>query len=199
MIDFDKIQQTIVRICEVLVGDDLSRINDTPAIVREYSPILKPKAPYILFDITESGNLSTTQSSEYFDGATGEYKIQNIHDIAVRFTSHGDDAKKIISKLYSGFSRPSVRDRIMQDIPEMALTSIRGIKTIEVFYNTQYITSCYFTVMFGYVNTEIDPFAYYIDGLNLVLTVYDEEEQPELTLTFNTKNDNFPLNNISGN
>jgi len=197
MIDFDKIQQTIVSVCDVLVGDDLSRINGNPAIIREYSSILRPKAPYLLFDITDLGSSNTTNSAQFFDSVTGEYKIQNIHDVSIRFTSYGDDAKKIISKLYSGFRRPSVKNRIVQEIPDMAITNMRGIKTIEVFNDTQFVTSCYFTVIFGYVNTEIDPFERYVDVLGLVLTVYDEEEQPELILTFNTTTP--PSNNISGN
>lgn len=197
MIDFDKIQTTIVDICDVLVGEDLSRIEDSPAIIREYSSKLKPKAPYLLFDITDLGATSYNEREEFFDSVDYKHKIYTIHNISVRFTSYGDASKKIISKLYSGFVRPSVRDRIVKEIPELSIKDIRGIKTIEVLNDTQFITSCYFTVIFGCVNKEVDPFAHYIDDFGVVLTVYDEQEKPELTLTFNTKDS--PLNNISGN
>jgi len=198
MIDYERIQQTIVRVCDILVGEDLTRMGDTPAIIREYSSILRPKAPYLLFDITDLGRSSYEGTEEYFDTTDYKAKISSIHDISVRFTSYGDGAKKIISKLYSGFQRPSVRDRIVKEVPELAITDMRGIKTIEVFYDTQYVTSCYFTVIFGYVNTEVDPFAFYIDGINLTTTLY-EAAQPDFITTIDIPSQPPILNNISGN
>lgn len=200
MIDFNKVQSNIVRICSILVGDDLSKIGEEPAIIREYGSVVKPEYPYLMFDITELGDLSGgLRTSEFFDEVTGKYKVQSIHEVSIRFSCYGDSGKAIISKLYSGLSRPSVRKYLNKYIPELALNRIKNIRTVQTSYETQYITHCSFTVLCRYVNTEVDPFELYIDDLGLKLQVYGEENNLEFEKTYTKDSMNNQTNNIIGN
>ena len=200
MIDFTKIQNCIVNVVDLLVGEMLSRGDslDNPAIIREFSAVARPKNPYITFDITDNGSQFNNSHDEYFN-EQGEYVIESIHSVSVRFVCYGDAAKTIISKLYSGFKRPSTRRIIEEKVPELTMSLLRDIKTIEILYDTQYITSSSFSVMFDCASKEIDPLTSYIDTIEIETCLLNELDEPDIVTIIEVPTTPFPLNDLSGN
>lgn len=197
MLDIERLQKLIIKISDILVGESLSRIEDTPAIIKEYSSVIRPDYPYLTFDINDLGaDTEIRHTEDYFEGG---YLIQySNHEAVLRLTCYGQNAKQIISKLYSGFNRKSTLRIIEEDYPDIKIKQYRGIRSASVATETEYLHNSTFSIIFKYINIEKDYLSPEIIPEDIRIKVYADAQQPKYDSTIDITNKTI-TSNITGN
>lgn len=198
MIKYKDIEQLIYQIVDVVVGNKLARIPHPsdpnlsyPAIIKEYQTDLKPKNPYISYDVRDTGFKNRRTSLEEID-ENGNYVVYSQHALVARICCYADlnTARDVGGKIYSAFDRPSLIERITEVIPEMTFNRVSDLKTIQAPFGADWITETSFQVFLDYMDAEIDPFRHQIDAADIHVCLYPDETTPDFCFDIDTTEEN---------